>query len=180
MTLYCIYILCTNSNRDQNPFTGWFQCPKEWLRPVPNLLENDPEAVHVTFLRSIQWRGGISKQLRGRPELLTVPGKRMRLTCPLVLRNNDILLALLDFVSRATVVAQASLHRQLHQISRKPHYCSRPNVRGSSLSTILPNHLFFFFQNLHFFYDFFLVPLDFVSKCTVVARNRPSSVNSGF
>ena len=69
------------------------------------------------------------------------------------------LLALLDFVSRATVMAQASVVRPQTLVSRKPLHGSRPNFVGGSLSITWPN--FFFskfpiFIFLRFFFSFSL------------------------
>ena len=69
--------------------------------------------------------------------------------------------ALLDFVSRATVVAQASVVcassiLPLTEGSQKPLPGSRPNVMESYLSTI-SSDVFIFIQKFHLsnFYDFF-------------------------
>ena len=48
-------------------------------------------------------------------------------------------LALLDFVSRATVVVQASVVRLLTQVSQKPLHGSRPMFVESYLSAIFPD-----------------------------------------
>ena len=77
-------------------------------------------------------------------------------------------LALLDFVSRPTLMAQASIvspsaiHLSVRtssvpRFSRKPLHGPMPNFVGSSLSTISPDHFFpkfSIFKFLRFFFPF--------------------------
>ncbi len=81
-------------------------------------------------------------------------------------------LALLDFVSRATVVVQASVVRQSVvrklRFCRKPLHGSRPNFVGRTLSTISPENflsvLFFskcsIFKFLRFYFVLFSLTWD--------------------
>ncbi len=77
----------------------------------------------------------------------------------------SMILALLDFVSRAIVVAQGSVVRPLTQIAQKPLHGSRSNFMGSYmyLSSVSPERLSlpkFSFSFFFFFLgggDFFFV-----------------------
>ncbi len=66
-------------------------------------------------------------------------------------------LARLDFVSRATVVVQASIVRPLTQLSQKPLHGSKPEVIESYPSTIFPDIYFSFFKIFTFHTNFVFV-----------------------
>ncbi len=63
-------------------------------------------------------------------------------------------LAPLDFLSRATVVAQTSVIRPLTQLSQKPLHGSKPKFMESYLSTIFPD-IYFLFSKFSLFTQFF-------------------------